>query len=110
MHIIVWYDIEIENSYFVLQKSANTFYMPLWKMVVLCLGDVHPSVCQSKFSRQFSTYFEISVWNLGIWPFYLHYIKWHKTGLSCICITAKDTRLGCLKTELQQMTQDRDTL
>ena len=61
------------------------FYTPVWKMDVLCRGNVRPSVCPSvrpRFPDFSSTCFEISIWNL-IYTF----SGWHDmSSLSCITI------------------------
>ena len=51
-----------ENIYFF------PFYTPVWKTVILCHGNVRPSVCPQSFCPSFPDFFsrcfEISLWNL----------------------------------------------
>ena len=51
------------------------FYTPVWKTVLLCFGIDRPSVRPSEFFGLFSTWFEISIWNLVC-----TISKWHDTS------------------------------
>ena len=69
-----------------LTKCVHCFYIPVWKTVVLCRGDIRPS----EFARLFSTRFEISNWNLVyIFSRWLHLkVEFHHNRVTLTYFTA----------------------